>query len=159
MGDPTITRHDDGTLTVGWPDPPLRTYEVAHEALRFPLDDYNDVVERVATLEANAVDLRRAWREDSEGQHATNVRLAAERDEANARVATLEGGMAQILRVVGLAVAKGQMGDAAQLQRVAQIADALLDASHDQGPCPECELLGYRSCDCLASHDQEQTDE
>ena len=51
MGDPTITRHDDGTLTVGWPDPPLRTYEVAHEALRFLVDDYNEVVERVATLE------------------------------------------------------------------------------------------------------------
>ena len=50
MGDPTITRHDDGTLTVGWPDPPLRTYEVAHEALRFLVDDYNEVVSEVNRL-------------------------------------------------------------------------------------------------------------
>ena len=30
---------------------------------------------------------------------------------------------------------------------------ALLDASRDQGPCPECELLGYRTCDCMEVSD------
>ena len=31
---------------------------------------------------------------------------------------------------------------------------ALLDASRDQGPCPECELLGYRTCDCMEVSDE-----
>lgn len=44
MDEPTLTRHDDGTLTVAWPDPPRRTYEVAHEALQSLVDDYNEVV-------------------------------------------------------------------------------------------------------------------
>ena len=56
MGDPTITRNDDGTLTVGWPDPPRRTYEVAHEALQFLVDDYNEVVCEVARLTAQGLD-------------------------------------------------------------------------------------------------------
>ena len=47
MSDPTITRNDDGTVTIRWPDPPRRTYEVAHEALQLMVDDYNaEVVER-----------------------------------------------------------------------------------------------------------------
>ena len=52
-----------------------------------------DAVER---LQANAVNLRRAWREDSDGQHETNRLLAAERDEARARVAALEAGIARM---------------------------------------------------------------
>ena len=64
MGDPTITRHDDGTLTVGWPDPPLRTYEVAHEALRFLVDDYNEVV-----AEANRLRVQRDRLADGIREH------------------------------------------------------------------------------------------
>ena len=45
--EPTITRNEDGTLWVSWPDPPRPTYEIAHEALQFLVDDYNEVVAEV----------------------------------------------------------------------------------------------------------------
>jgi len=51
------------------------------------------LADEVERLQANAVNLRRAWREDSDGQHETNRLLAAERDDARARVAALEAGI------------------------------------------------------------------
>lgn len=31
--EPVITRNEDGTVSIEFPDPPRRTYEVAHEVL------------------------------------------------------------------------------------------------------------------------------
>ena len=39
--DPTLTRHADGRVTVEWPDPPRRSYEVAHEVIQGWVDTIN----------------------------------------------------------------------------------------------------------------------
>jgi len=73
------------------------------------------LADAVEQLQANAVNLRRAWREDSDGQHETNRLLAAERDDARARVATLEAGCRQSLKMIaGFNI--GRAGDALEDQ-------------------------------------------
>lgn len=119
MSDPTITRNDDGTLSISWPDPPRPTYEVAHEALQFMVDDYNEVIERVAT-----------WRGEA-------ARFAAERDWARERLATLEGMVARTASRRCLCGSPhvnhgGPCCGVAGGLCVTCEARALLDASHDQ---------------------------
>ena len=40
--EPIVTRHDDGRLTVEWPDPPRPSYEVSHEVIQMFVDAFND---------------------------------------------------------------------------------------------------------------------
>ena len=45
MNGPTLTRHNDGSITAEWPDPPRPSYEVAHEVLVEYVDQLNELNE------------------------------------------------------------------------------------------------------------------
>ena len=60
VSDPTFTRQPDGTVTVEWPDPPRRSYEVTHELLIEWMETFNALVRARAALDL----LAEAYRDD-----------------------------------------------------------------------------------------------
>jgi hypothetical protein len=79
LDSPTITRADDGTFSVRWPDPPRSTYECAHEVVQMFVDGHNALVDELRIANERGDEWRRLVHEDT---------LAYE--EAIARVSELE---------------------------------------------------------------------
>lgn len=60
---PTLTSHNDGSITVEWPDPQAHEYPVSSDYLQGMIDNHNQHLVRIKQLEADVAYWRNEYRD------------------------------------------------------------------------------------------------